>query len=78
MGKRGRQPNPYLSSAFDIRQLLRACRWDVPRAADILGLTKSAIYLAMKTYGVTIPSREAKRIRRDSARHAANARWERP
>lgn len=77
MGKRGRQPHPSLSSEATIRRLLRSHDWNVPAWAKALGLTKSAVYLAMKLYGVTIPEREAKRIRRDSARHAANARWDR-
>jgi hypothetical protein len=75
LGKRGVQPHPSLSSAKSLLALLRKHCWCVPEAAASLGVTKSAVYLALKTYGVTIPAKQAARIRRESARHAANARW---
>jgi hypothetical protein len=75
MGKRGKQPHPSLSSPKMLLALLRQHCWCVPEAAATLGVTKSAVYLALKTYGVTIPAKQAARIRKASAKHAANARW---
>ncbi len=75
MGKRGVQPHPSLSSSKSLLALLRKHCWCVPEAAGSLGVTKAAVYLALKTYGVTIPERQARRIRSESAKRAAKARW---
>ena len=75
MGKRGKQPHPSLSSAANLRALLREHCWCVPEAAASLGLTKSAVYLALKTYGVKIPKRQAQAIKKRQATQASAARW---
>jgi hypothetical protein len=75
MGKRGFQPHPRLSSASNIRALMREHCWCVPEAAASLGLTKARVYLALKAFGVTIPKRQAQAIKKRQATQAAAARW---
>ena len=75
MGKRGFQPHPSLSSATALRDLMRRHSWYVPAAAEEISRTKSAVYQALKSYGVRIPKKYAQEIGDRQRRNAATSRW---